>query len=583
MHKIFRHVQHEGTQMMLTRTRSGRGVVAQDNHPHMLEKVIDLSPSGKPWIKPKKLGKYVDPITKIPRKGPRTLSFDTDGVVMEVAPKDIVPRMFTNFSEFPVWGEDIITPFADPYLVGFFVGEGCYTRYNSKGEPYGLTWCQGEEGINKDVKDKAANIILRDYNKVSRNNKSLILHDSVVARIWYKHLKNLAKNKSLGQDFTSWSDEDLGSLLSGLIDAEGSPIEGSISMELTSWLATQQVALILSKFGIRFSLSAATVKELTRNQSYALNMYPYSEHKEIFKESLKMEGYNYPDKLERNNIDGLVSYNKPIYVHNPEENIVYDIQTESGTLTVNGFWTHNSGGAAKKGSTVSDSFPRLEQLLKVPQKISGKAVLSKVDGVVQSVKRNEIGGYDIDVSGTKHTGEPGFRPTVKVSDSVTKGDQLTEGVIKPQELAELKDFSTARNYIIDEIGSIYGDGFHKKSIETVIRGITDNAKITEAPDDTEMLRGDKVSLSFIKDFNKKRDIEGLAPVKYTPYMKSIEHLNHDSDDWFTRITTNRVKDTLSRASAKMQWGDVAGKDPIPAYIYGDDFGDNKKKGGDGFY
>jgi len=260
------------------------------------------------------------------------------------------------------------------------------------------------------------------------------------------------------------------------------------------------------------------------------------------------------------------------------------ITERSTQLTMQTFHTGGAAGSGNQG--VIGSFGRLEQLLKVPQKLSGKATLAPISDTVMELKRNDIGGWNIRVGSKKEVIPPGRKPIVEIGDRVQKGDPLSDGSIKPQELGELKDHLTAQKYIVDEISDIYGEGFHQKSIETVVRGISDNAQVSEAPDDSGYFRGDKASASYLKNLNRKRKTQNLEPIKYEPYFKSIDTLNVDNDDWMTRITTNRVKDGLAKGMAKMQWGDIAGKDPLPAYIYGDDFGKPERKGkkkGEGFY
>jgi len=256
--------------------------------------------------------------------------------------------------------------------------------------------------------------------------------------------------------------------------------------------------------------------------------------------------------------------------------------TERSTqLTMQSF---HSGGAASTAKNVSASFPRLQQLIKVPENISGKASLAHMDGTVKKVEPNEIGGWEIFVNDIEHNVSPGRTPIVTVGQEVKKGEPLTDGPIKPQELGEITDHLTAQKYIVNELSDIFGGAFYKKTMETVVRGISDNAIIDEAPDDTGMYRGNKGTLSNFKKINRERSQMGLEPIKYTPYFKSVDTLNVDSEDWLTRVTTNRIKDALQKGMAKMQFGDISGKDPIPAYIYGEDFGQPNKKGNtNGFY
>lgn len=250
--------------------------------------------------------------------------------------------------------------------------------------------------------------------------------------------------------------------------------------------------------------------------------------------------------------------------------------------------TFHTGGAAKTGGAadIQGSFPRILQLVKVPEKLSGKGTLAEVDGKVESLEQNEIGGWTVVISGKEHVIAPSRTPTVSVGNNVKRGDKISDGVIKPQELAEFKDFATAQNYIVDGISEVYGGNFFKKNMETVVRGISDNAEVDYAPEDSGLLRGDKKSTSYLKRLNRERAVENLEPIKYTPYFKSVDTLNVDNEDWGTRITTNRIKDGLAKGMARGDWANLAGKDPVLPYLYGDDFGKPEKKIKDqskGFY
>jgi hypothetical protein len=111
--------------------------------------------------------------------------------------------------------------------------------------------------------------------------------------------------------------------------------------------------------------------------------------------------------------------------------------------------------------------------------------------------------------------------------------------------------------------------------------MSDNAKILYAPDDTEFERGDKVSKSRVEKVNKQRRLEGKEEIRYEPYFKSVDTLNVDNSDWLTRITTNRVKNAIQTGAGLAQYANIAGKDPIPAYLFGEDFGLPGKKGDSG--
>ena len=250
--------------------------------------------------------------------------------------------------------------------------------------------------------------------------------------------------------------------------------------------------------------------------------------------------------------------------------------TERSTQLV--MQTFHTGGVASAGGGITAGFPRLTQILKVPEKLSGKATLSTVKGIVKKIGRNLTGGFTLRVEGygTKNDKDfvipAGRQVIVSLGDKVNPGDPLSDGVIKPQELSALKSHLDAQNYLVDEASEIFQNKFYRKTFETVIRGLSDNAQVTSAPRDSKFLRGDKTTISYIDSINKDRKKEGLELIKYNPYFKSIETLNTDTDDWFTRITSNRVKMALTTGAARGQYANLRGKDPIPAYLYGDNFG-----------
>jgi DNA-directed RNA polymerase subunit beta' len=244
--------------------------------------------------------------------------------------------------------------------------------------------------------------------------------------------------------------------------------------------------------------------------------------------------------------------------------------------------TFHSGGSASAGGGLTDKFPRLEQLLKVPEKLLGKATLSDVKGKVKWIEKNPIGGYDLRIEGYGTQNDKTFTvpsgriPVVKIGDLVNVGDKVSDGTIKPQELSDLKSHLEAQQYIVDELnGPVFDSKFFKKTFETIVRGISDNAYITEAPTGSGFLRGDKTSITRIERLNKEREMTGLDLIGYRPYFKSVDTLNSDSEDWLTKFTTNRIKAALVEGASAGQVTDIHGKDPIPAYIYGEEFARNE--------
>ena len=247
--------------------------------------------------------------------------------------------------------------------------------------------------------------------------------------------------------------------------------------------------------------------------------------------------------------------------------------TERATqLTLSSF---HYGGTAEQEKSVSGSFPELVRLLEVPQTIPNKAVLATKSGIVENVKSNPAGGVNVFISGKEYHVPHGKDLTVKIGDRVKKGEMVSAGRIKPQELGELKDHLTAQRYLVDQMNDIYNDSFRKKTFETVVRGVSNNARVTSAPEDTGYIRGDVASITYLDKLNKERQSAGLDEIKYKPFFKSIQTWNTDNEDWLSRLTANRLKQTITEGAGMGMASNIHGHDPMPAYLYGLEFGQSE--------
>ena len=264
------------------------------------------------------------------------------------------------------------------------------------------------------------------------------------------------------------------------------------------------------------------------------------------------------------------------------ENVgVIDSQALTERSTQLTMQTFHTGGAGK-GSSVIAGFPRLEELLFVPQTVKDAGVLAREDGVVSSIMDNPAGGQDLFINKQKYYIPRERKLLVTVGTAVHKGDRLTDGSIKPQELSELKNHLTAQQYVADEINNVYENKFARKTFETVLRGTSNNAELVKIPDHVERpwIPGDVAQISTIKKLNRGFKAEGLPEIEYKPYFKSIDVLPLDSKDWLSRLTTNRLKQTIQDAASMGMSSNTKGTDPMAAYLAALGFGQNldpKKK------
>ena len=163
-------------------------------------------------------------------------------------------------------------------------------------------------------------------------------------------------------DFIRYTDADLAQILCGVIDGGGTHVyyenEPVICISSLSSALIHQVSLIAEHFGIRVSVETTYSIRPSVKQGYILTLYPQPSHKYLFNRSTLMQTYEYTQH-ENRLIPIIRSYDR-INFNNDE--YLYDATTETGTLTVNGIWTHNTGGAAKV-YYIKQDLPEIEEFL----------------------------------------------------------------------------------------------------------------------------------------------------------------------------------------------------------------------------
>lgn len=487
--------------------------------------------------------------------------------------KDFLQNSFSKIKEkYELTPKNDTISVMAPYFMGCFAGGGCFRYYDNNPD-------RARTIIITNMRDD----LKRKLNILHPGNiyeKDFQVYDTELANKLKEQIRPYAKTKALLIDWSQLSKEWLGAFISGLIDTDGCVDRTGLKIYSTSFALLDQVRIMALLLGIPGTLRLEKRRSHQKTQQFTLKLRDSLGVKLYLSESLKVQKDWKPGKLQMKQFiseDAVLIKNIKVLKIQSDIEMVYDRKTIDTKFITSNYINHNtfhSGGSANTGITAG--FPRLEQLLKVPQKLSGKATLSSVDGVVKSIKRNETGGYVVTLNSNGDLQNlvvsPGRNVIVDIGASVKKGDRLSDGIIKPQEFGAFKTHLDAQKYLVDEAAAIYGGNFYKKTFETAIRGISDTAEVEKAPDDSGFLRGDKTSISYLDSLNRKRKKKKLDEIQYKPYFKTIDLSNADVEDWLTNITTNRVKAGLTTGASKGLYANIRGKDPIPAYIYGENFG-----------
>ncbi len=104
----------------------------------------------------------------------------------------------------------------------------------------------------------------------------------------------------------------------------------------------------------------------------------------------------------------------------------------------------------------------------------------------------------------------GYKLLVKTGETVTKGQQMTDGSIHLQELYELQGRAAVQRYILQEVQNIYssqGQKVNDKHVELIIRQMFSRLYVEDAGD-TDLLPGEVVEKSQVDQSNRLVKKEG---------------------------------------------------------------------------
>ena len=295
-------------------------------------------------------------------------------------------------------------------------------------------------------------------------------------------------------------------------------------------------------------------------------------------------------------------------------------QTISEPLVQLAMNTRHTGGVAGSGSSANvGGFARISQLLKLPKILHGAAALAQVDGRVTSIEKGLAGGFKVHIGNSVSFAPSGSQLVVKVGDQVHKGDRLSTGPIKPQELVALKGMMAAKSYIAEELHNEYaaqGKNIRKGIFETVVRSLANSTKVMNGGSSSH-LAGDVVSLSAVNHYNKNLEIDmptdeahdhalavdvgslkkghiltaaeckslmatGLKTVRvarekieHAPFLKGMTEVASMKGDWMAPLGYRYITRAITEGASAGKKSDVAGYHPIPALAHASTFGQGK--------
>jgi DNA-directed RNA polymerase subunit beta' len=183
----------------------------------------------------------------------------------------------------------------------------------------------------------------------------------------------------------------------------------------------------------------------------------------------------------------------------------------------------------------------------------GPPVIARVAGAV-SLEQDRI---------TVHyeEGEERDYPVPATSDVIVEqgawvkaGEQLTEGLINPQDILLITGKEAVQQYLVDEVQNVYrsqGVTINDKHIEIIVRQMLRKVRI-DSPGDTELLPGELVDRFAYEDINVKILAEGGEPATAQPVLLGITKASLNTDSFLSAASFQETTRVLTEAA-------VAGK------------------------
>ena len=290
-------------------------------------------------------------------------------------------------------------------------------------------------------------------------------------------------------------------------------------------------------------------------------------------------------------------------------------QSISEPLTQAAMKTFHTGGTAAGGGGVFGGFEAVNNFLVAPETFKDKATMSTLNGQITSITPGSAGGHYINVNDVEHFVTPGSGALlVKKGDHVKKGDSLNHGIPHPKEAIGLLGENAGLHKITESLHKIFKDSsisVDRRSIESVVRGMTGFGKISDEGTHTHFIKGDIVPLSSIAEWNDKSnqsttkpldDAYGMVlskdygqyksgnrvdknmikdlekhhkevevkhlPVEYERTLLGVRQAPQNSQDFLAHLGFRYLKRGLQDGATYGYSSDIHGFHPIPSFVTG---------------
>ena len=211
---------------------------------------------------------------------------------------------------------------------------------------------------------------------------------------------------------------------------------------------------------------------------------------------------------------------------------------------------------AIKTKDITGGLPRVAELVEARQPRDA-AEIAKLDGIVDFkgvqkskrivVVRDEDTGMEEEhlIPLSKHL-------IVQKGDTVVKGQQLTDGLVVPQEILEICGVRELQKYLVNQVQEVYrlqGVDINDKHVEIIIRQMLQKVRVTD-PGDAIFLYGEHVDKRTFHQQNARVIEEGGKPAQAAPVLLGITKASLGTESFVSAASFQETTRVLADAACE---------------------------------
>jgi DNA-directed RNA polymerase subunit beta' len=207
-----------------------------------------------------------------------------------------------------------------------------------------------------------------------------------------------------------------------------------------------------------------------------------------------------------------------------------------------------------KTKDITGGLPRVAELFEA-RKPKDPSIISELDGVVEfgETKKGQKRILIESETGMKkeYIIPHGKHLNVYRGDRVKAGDQLVDGPVVLQDILKVSGEKKLQEYLLNEVQEVYrlqGVHINDKHIETIIRQMLKNVRITDTGD-TEFLSGDKVEKTLFKQVNEDMIKKRKKPAAAEPVLQGITKSSLTTESFISAASFQETTRVLTEAAA----------------------------------